>query len=195
MVAGPLLKLRERNGSPIFDCPFFDALPVERQRSVYKSRGRQVERYYDRLSGQSNPVERAESRQTVQSVSTTGASMADFSFDREVKLGLNVREDRVRWLLGGGTVRLTGKVHQEIGQNAERARARKKAWTSYRESTEIFDQDAWTDVLANTDRTHFSKRSWQTQYNEMAAMKTNRDRDWNAFVAWMRQKKEGGKTT
>ena len=50
-------------------------------------------------------------------------------------------------------------------------------------------------VLANTDRTHFSKRSWQTQYNEMAAMKTNRDRDWNAFVAWMRQKKEGGKTT
>merc|ERR1719240_700654 len=99
-----MLKLRERNGSPIFDCPFFDALPVERQRSVAKNRGRQVERYYNRLNGRSNQfAERAESRQTVQSVSTTGASMAEFNFERDVKLTINVREDRVRWLLGGGT--------------------------------------------------------------------------------------------
>jgi hypothetical protein len=186
-----MLKLRQRNGSPIFDCPFFNALPIERQRSVAKSRGRQVERYYNLLNGQSNPpAERAESRQTVQSVSTTGASMAEHNFDREVKLSINVREDRVRWLMGGGTGHLTGKVHQEKPENAERARVPKKAWTSYRESTDIFDPEAWTDVLAKTDRTHFSKRSWQTQYNEMAAEKQNRDRDWTSFMAWARKKKE-----
>merc|ERR1719379_2125591 len=106
--------------------------------------------------------------------------MADFNFAKNVQLGINVREDRVRWLLGGGTGHLTGKDKDESG---EPAKVRKKAWTSYRDATDIFDPDAWTDVLANTDRTHFSKRSWQTQYNEMAAEKINRDRNWNNYMA------------